>query len=479
MPQSRKLKPSPYLKQLLTSEDPTLFAGPTLQPVHRRLDSHTQAAGRAEDLLALLRKVPFFSGCDEAELQHVLRTAQLCHVKRYGVLIRQGTLGSTFYMLLDGELHCANDKGVDVRLSGQGLLLGEGALVARCPRAANVIACCNSRLLCWKADQLQGLRGIDHTVAQMTVVCHALRHLPFFCNLPEAQLKALSAIMAVDSFPGSSVVFHEGELDDQLFLLLEGAVNVYAGAPPSPWGDGPPDASLISHHEAAGAGSGANDEHGSLWVGEMALWANRPPNASVVSTEPSKLLILTQARPRPAPLAPPAAASPLWNSRAHLPPGQTNFDRFMAAVPEFRALFTTHTNAFARLSQLTHAKQQLFGSSVTRALTSVYHSVQEDRDQLELVRADEADRSALELLVIVRWDKLVRAVLDHGPFARTQGDEKVARTPCTLSFEIEDYEHKVRTKAGEKVAARRSMAASLPPSCKYYPLPRDDLSGGT
>lgn len=319
MPQSRKLKPSPYLKQLLSSEDPTLSVGPApLQPVHRRLDSHTQAAGSAEDLLALLRKVPFFSGCDESELQHVLRTAQLCHVKRYGVLIRQGTLGSTFYMLLDGELHCANDKGVDVRLSGQGLLLGEGALVARCPRAANVVACCNSRLLCWKADQLQGLHGIDHTVAQVTVVSHALEQLPFFCNLPVAQLKALSAIMAVDSFPGSSVIFHEGELDDQLFLLLEGAVSVYAGAPPSPWGDGPPDASLISHHEAAGAGSGANDERG-LWVGEMALWANRPPNASVVATEPSKLLILTQARPRPSPLAQPAATSPLEINMRILP----------------------------------------------------------------------------------------------------------------------------------------------------------------
>ena len=104
-----------------------------------------------------------------------------------------------------------------MRLSGQGLLLGEGALVARCPRAANVVACCNSRLLCWKADQLQGLHGIDHTVAQVTVVSHALEQLPFFCNLPVAQLKALSTIMAVDSFPGSSVIFHEGELDDQLF----------------------------------------------------------------------------------------------------------------------------------------------------------------------------------------------------------------------------------------------------------------------
>ena len=42
MPQSRKLKPSPYLKQLLSSEDPTLSVGPApLQPVHRRLDTHT------------------------------------------------------------------------------------------------------------------------------------------------------------------------------------------------------------------------------------------------------------------------------------------------------------------------------------------------------------------------------------------------------------------------------------------------------
>ena len=336
-------------------------------------------------------------------------------------------------MLLDGELHCANDKGVDVRLSGQGLLLGEGALVARCPRAANVVACCNSRLLCWKADQLQGLHGIDHTVAQVTVVSHALEQLPFFCNLPVAQLKALSAIMAVDSFPGSSVIFHEGELDDQLFLLLEGAVSVYAGAPPPPWGDGPPDASLISHHEAAGAGSGTNDERG-LWVGEMALWANRPPNASVVATEPSKLLILTQ----------------------------SNFDRFMAAVPEFRSLFTTHTNAFARLSQLTHAKQQLFGSSrkhgsIVRVLSSVYHGSQEDRD---LVRADEADRSALELLVVHRWEKLARAVLDHGPFSRI-GVKKVERAPCTPSFEIEDFEHKGTPKAGKKAAHHGSSGHAL------------------
>tara|TARA_B100000787_G_scaffold129258_1_gene98116 strand:+ start:129 stop:530 length:402 start_codon:yes stop_codon:yes gene_type:complete len=119
----------------------------------------------------------------------------------------------------------------------------------------------------------------------------------------------------------------------------------------------------------------------------------------------------------------------------------------MAAVPEFRALFTTHTNAFARLSQLTHAKQQLFGSNMVGVLSSAYRGSQEDRD---LVRADEADRSALELLVVVRWEKLARAVLDHGPFRRP-GVKKVEKILHTLSFEIEDFEYKGTTK-GERDA---------------------------
>ena len=266
------------------------------------------------------------------------------------------------------------------------------------------------------------------------MVSRALDQLPFFCNLPATQLKALSAIMSVDSFPGSSVIFHEGELEDQLFLLLEGAVSVYAGAPPAPWGDGPPDASRISHHEAAGAGVGVGvDDDSGLWVGEMALWANRPPNASVVATVSSKLLILTQARPRPPPRGCPLSPRSLPHAHSVHPPfGQVNFDRFMAAVPEFRALFTTHSNAFARLTQLTYARQQLFGSSIRGALAYAFRGSSEDR-------SIHVSRSAAELLILRRWERLTKLVLEHGR-VRGPGLEAAERLPCTLSFEIEDFE---------------------------------------
>ena len=190
---------------------------------HRQRDSHHDL-GSAEEVLGLLRHVPFFSGCDEQEIQYVLRTARLRHVPRYEVLIRQGTYGVTFFMLLEGELHCFNEKGVDVRLNRPGDVLGEGALVARCPRAANVVASCNCRVLCWQvgrhprpwplgshrpacaaytltrsrrravvqAEQLQGLR-IDRNAAKVTVITHALEDLPFFCNLVPQQLKAMPA----------------------------------------------------------------------------------------------------------------------------------------------------------------------------------------------------------------------------------------------------------------------------------------------
>ena len=70
--------------------------------------------------------------------------------------------------------------GVDLRVSKQGDIVGEGALVARCPRAATVVATCPCRLLCWPAAQLEGVH-IDRKEAKAHVISQALFQLPFFC----------------------------------------------------------------------------------------------------------------------------------------------------------------------------------------------------------------------------------------------------------------------------------------------------------
>ena len=200
------------------------------------------------------------------------------------MLIRQGIVGDTFYMLLEGELHCFNDKGVDVSIARRGDCVGEGALVARCPRQATVVAKSACRLMCWRCKRLERIATIDRKSASNLVVSQALLQLPFFCNLPPAVLSSLASIMQVETYESKTVVAEEGEMADRLFLLLEGAVNVYDGAPPpvdaiNARGEGG-DAPLISRYDASQTRP---------WVGEISLWANKPPNASVARSRQVKV----------------------------------------------------------------------------------------------------------------------------------------------------------------------------------------------
>eukprot|EP00908_Phaeocystis_cordata_P000233 Transcript_10239.p3 GENE.Transcript_10239~~Transcript_10239.p3 ORF type:complete len:281 (+),score=107.81 Transcript_10239:598-1440(+) len=210
--------------------------------------------------------------------------------------------------------------------------------------------------------------------------------------------------MTVDTFPMHSVVFDAGQMEDQLFLLLEGCVSVYQGAPPPPFGEGPEDAQLISRHDATGGkqGKGGGKQ---TWLGEMALWANRPTNASVVATEPSKLLVL----------------------------GKASFDRFMNSTPEFKSLFKAHSNAFARLTQLTSNKQKFFAqgsrSIVGRALSN---ALRKDEGRAARVRGETAHLSAAERMIVHRWERLTSALLslETGKGAAPVGH-------CHVSFSLE------------------------------------------
>ena len=70
---------------------------------------------------------------------------------------------------------------------------------------------------------------------------------------------------------------------DRLFLLLEGAVNVYAARRRS---------TRSTRAATAATRRFVRYDGGAADVGEI-LWANKPPNASVVATEPTKLLART------------------------------------------------------------------------------------------------------------------------------------------------------------------------------------------
>lgn len=94
--------------------------------------------------------------------------------------------------------------------------------------------------------------------------------------LPEETLREIAASGVVRAFPRSTVLIHEGDVGDSLYILLSGRVKVYA--------------SNEAGREVVIGFNGPGE-----YVGEMSL-DGAPRSASVVTTEPTTCAIVTRDR---------------------------------------------------------------------------------------------------------------------------------------------------------------------------------------
>jgi CRP/FNR family cyclic AMP-dependent transcriptional regulator len=86
-----------------------------------------------------LADIPFFSGWTGDELAHVDRVAEYVSYKGGERLIKQGTTGYEFIVILEGEVQVTIDGDVVADL-GAGDHVGEMALLDGSPRNATVVA---------------------------------------------------------------------------------------------------------------------------------------------------------------------------------------------------------------------------------------------------------------------------------------------------------------------------------------------------
>jgi CRP-like cAMP-binding protein len=110
----------------------------------RRTAATTKTAGASRRPgVRLLAKVPLFSGLSQAHLRTV---ANLAEEVRYGpgrMIVKSGTPGVAFYIIVDGQAKVLKGKITTARREatlGVGDFFGEMALLDGGPRSASVVA---------------------------------------------------------------------------------------------------------------------------------------------------------------------------------------------------------------------------------------------------------------------------------------------------------------------------------------------------
>lgn len=222
--------------------------------------------------------IPLFSHLEEEAFIRVLRKLRLRRYRHGEVILREGELGESFFMLANGQVtvwrHHDGQPTLFARLY-PGAVFGEMALVSSQPRAATIKAEGDVDALELSRMDLEEEAGQLETVRRALIRFTRARFLanlaatsPLFAQLDKGQRRALLAVFEPQKFQPGDVLIEQGETGRGLFLVLRGSVEV-----------------LKSGVSVATLGSGAV-------FGEISLLHDQPTNATVVARSLGEVLFL-------------------------------------------------------------------------------------------------------------------------------------------------------------------------------------------
>jgi len=125
---------------------------------------------------ARLKKIDLFSTCNRRELARVSSLCSATSREKGATLTEQGTLGSQFFVIVEGEA-TAWRSGCKMATLGSGSFFGEMALLDRSVRTATVVAETDISLLVLSQREFNVLTDVAPTVAKrmMTELSGRLR----------------------------------------------------------------------------------------------------------------------------------------------------------------------------------------------------------------------------------------------------------------------------------------------------------------
>ena len=129
---------------------------------------------RADEYLKQLAKVPMFRALSKRDLALVKRNAEDHKIRAGESLVKEGTRGHEFFIILDGRASVRR-KAKKIGALGPGDYFGELALLDPAPRNASVVADTDMEVLILNEREFSGLLAEVPTLARKVLTGMARR----------------------------------------------------------------------------------------------------------------------------------------------------------------------------------------------------------------------------------------------------------------------------------------------------------------
>lgn len=230
----------------------------------------------------VLPPIPLFSELPQEAFAALLSAMKLLRERPDDLLVKQGDIGSSFYVIARGTVRVHRDTmGRDTELAKlhEGAVFGEMALVSAQPRSANVSAVSDCDIFEFDRDALlaasSGLAVLAQALEKFTrdrIIQNLLGTSALFAPLDRQQrLDLVKRFQQTDVAAGADII-RQGEAGQGLYLLASGEVEV-------------------AKHEAGYRIPLATLHAGDVF-GEISLVQDSPTTATVTATTNASVLFL-------------------------------------------------------------------------------------------------------------------------------------------------------------------------------------------
>jgi CRP-like cAMP-binding protein len=245
---------------------------------------------REEDLqswLDLLQKVNLFEGATTGQLLEIIQVGQACHFSPGTVIIAEGQVGTTFYLLKSGTVWVwqqdqTTGKPLQELVSerGRGDYIGEIALLTGGRRNATCMAQTVVEALAIEQPDFERLVHPFFESAyqrqQATQIRRRLENMPVFMEVPMLTLHQLAALAQPVAYPPGTAIINSDELGQYFYIIETGLV------------------ALLTKDPATGKYGVTGQRSGGEFFGNVGRYADIEPGTLAVSGSRVELLAIAQ-----------------------------------------------------------------------------------------------------------------------------------------------------------------------------------------